>query len=323
MRLRLSCRLSIKISVLLGIFPTAGRAYPIPPQTLWDLTSEADVVVLAHVDKTGPPPSPEQDTSFRTERIAYLSVQEAIKGKPAAALSVAYPEGIVCPLPPSYREGEQVVAFLVKSAAGHYQTVAMRQGTHYLKQNEINDYRSAIQEAVALQAAQPVSQDAKIRWMVHAAARPATRWHGLYRLMPVPGASADTNERGRSASALATDIRLTPAQLKEIADGFLQYPVADDTLPMVLRLLDDYPNRAVDQIAIALVEGDLTKDAPPPWLSQSIELLRRRLRDPKAKTTPPRPIWEHVPVTTLRQEWRAVRKRLHLPKVVPIKAPSS
>lgn len=320
MRLRLLYHFVIKLFLLLGIFPTASRAYPIPPQTLWDLTSEADVVVLAHVDKTDPPPSGDPDSSFQNGRIAYLSVQEAFKGKPEAALSVAYDEGIRCPLPPSYLQGEQVVAFLVKSK-GHYQTVAMRQGTHYLKQNEINDYRSVIQEAVALQTTQPVAQDAKISWMVHAAARPATRWHGLYRLVPPSGVFGGAHEG--PASAVAADIRLTPAQIKEIADGFIRYPVADDTLPMVLKLLEDYPSRAVDQTAMGIVEGELAKDASRSWLSQSIELLRRRIRDPQAKTMPPRPIWEQVPIATLRQEWRAVRKRLRLPPVAPIKAPSN
>lgn len=320
MRLRSSYPLVTNILILLGILPTASRAYTIRTQTLWDLTSEAEVIVLAHVDKTEPRPPTEPATYFRNATIAHLSVLQAFKGKPTAALSVEYPEGMRCPSPPSYLEGEQVLAFLVKSER-HYRTVAMQQGTRYLMPNEIDDYRKVIQEAVAIQATQPVAQDAKTRWIVHAAARPATRWHGLFFLVPPPDLSAGTDAKGGPASATVMDIRLTPAQLKEIADGFIQFPVADHTLPMVLRLFQDYPNRAIDKTAIGLVESDLAKETPPPWLSQSIELLRRRLGDPKAKAMPSRPFWEEVPVTTLRQEWQAVRKRLRLPPVVPIKPP--
>lgn len=321
MRRRSPYILLINILISLGFLPAVSHGFPLPQQTLWDLTEEADVIVLAHVDKTDRAPLAADGSPSRNSGIATLSVRQALKGAPAAVISVEYPEGMICPSPPHFYLNKQVLAFLDKHDQ-HYQSVAMWQGTLYLKPNELNDYRNAIQEAVALQAAQPVTLEAQVRWMVHTAARPATRWHGLYGLLPHQDESwLFPDRKGVRPSPKGT--RLTPDQLKEIADSFVAHPATDHTLRMLLNVLKNYASTAVDQTAIGIVEGALAQDTQPLWLREAIDLLRARLKDPKAKAAALRPSWEDVPLATLRQEWQSVRKRLHLPTVAPIKAPPS
>jgi len=311
-----------RILIFLGFLPSTSHGATTLARTLWDLSEEAEAIVLAHVDQVGQTPPSADGSRSRNSDLAALSVQQVLKGTPTAAILVEYRGSTLCQVPPEYIVGTQVLAFLRKNGP-HYLTVAMSQGTLSPKPGELDDYLSVVQEAVALQAARPMAQDAKIRWMVHAAARPATRLHGLGGLVHPTSYLRGGGKNWESAPKSPDGIRLTPEQFKEIADSFVKYPTTGHSLPMILALLEHYASKAIDHTAIGLVDAALAEDVPAPWLIAAIDLLRSRLRDPMLATIPSPTVWENVPITVLRQGWQAVRKRLRLPQVAPIKAPAT
>lgn len=308
------------ILIILGFLPSVSHGATALARTLWDLSEEAEAIVLVHVDNVGQTPPTADGSRNMNSDLATLSVQQVLKGTPAAVISVEYSQSVRCPAPAQYDVGMQVLAFLRKKGP-HYQTVAMSQGTLYPKPSELDDYLSVVKEAVALQAAQPMAQDAKVRWMVHAAARPATRLHGLGGLVPPTSYLRGLDKDRESARSSPDGIRLTYEQFKEIADSFIKYPTAGHSLPMILTLLEHYVSKTIDHTAIGLVDAALAEDVPAPWLISAIDLLRSRLHDPMLATIPSPTVWESVPIAVLRQQWQAVRKRLRLPKVARIKAP--
>ena len=66
------------VGAVLLAAPSLG-AYPIPPVTLWQLTAEADLIVVARVAAVESPPNPGKNFAFEGD-IARLHVLEVWKG---------------------------------------------------------------------------------------------------------------------------------------------------------------------------------------------------------------------------------------------------
>jgi hypothetical protein len=102
--------------ILATAFPSDAGAYPIPPVTLWSLVEQADVVVLARVERVEPgEPRTEEDMmngDFFDRDIAVLRVLETWKGEEMAEIRVTFGAGVICPAPPRFQIGEVVLAFL-------------------------------------------------------------------------------------------------------------------------------------------------------------------------------------------------------------------
>jgi len=102
--------------ILATAFPPDAGAYPIPPVTLWSLVEQADVVVLARVERVEPgEPRTEEDMmngDFFDRDIAVLRVLETWKGEEMAEIRVTFGAGVICPAPPRFQIGEVVLAFL-------------------------------------------------------------------------------------------------------------------------------------------------------------------------------------------------------------------
>jgi hypothetical protein len=303
-------------------------AYPITPVTLWGPTEEADLVVLADVtDVTEATDT--ADTDLRGApaasrlggpgSIARLSVREVWKGEAAGAIEVAFDPNYLCPAPPRYVAGKTVIAFLT-GGDDIWTTVALSYGTHYPAPGDIGDYRDRVREARDLMSRPPVTEAARLDWLVRTASRRATRWDGLYELMPRGDSMHsyyDEKIDERSGSA-----QLTAAQYQTLAMGFAQQPSADRTLPMILALFEGRPHHALDRAAMAALERVLLADRPPWWIGEAMGPLLRRLGDstPEARLAPLGGTFTDKDTRTVREIWARAKAELGLPEVpaVPI-----
>ena len=308
-------------------------AYPISPQPLWKLTGESELVVVAEVQEIRRIPFKEKmnGEEWEGERtVAVLRILESWKGNENGTIEVPYPAGLSCPAPPVYIEGETVLAFLEWAEKGWggggatgWSTVGLSYGTLYPSRDELSDFREMVRKAVALQAKGRVPGMALVDWLAEAAARPGTRWHGLYAL--VPGSDEIRSYYDRSGTK-ALNRKLTPAHLERIARGFIASPSVDVTLPMALAVLSDYRSKEVDEAAVSAMEGLYGQTRLPYW---TLDSLRGVLRRFEGKGTDKRlarleAIYEktyEVDEDEVREVWRVARRELSLPKVVPARAP--
>ena len=275
--------------LVLALMPARAAAYPIPPQTIWDLVHKADLIVLARVVDVGSAEAEagkEDLEPWFDSDVAVLEVIETWKGTPEKQVSVAFTAGMICPAPPSYIEGRRVVAFLArreeeakgrrKSAAGWY-TVGLSYGTRYpaSAQEELSLAEQA-RRAVADQQGRVAEEGKRLpstsSWALRAAADRATRWDGLYALSFVSDPSHAYYDRGRDQGSA-----LSPAVLAELELIMVQAPSFDRTLPQMLRLLRGRPSAAVTNAAVNAIETILRNSTAPSWMDETIDLLVERL----------------------------------------------
>lgn len=104
------------VALSLLAWPGGAAAYPISPVSLWQLVAQADLVVIARVERvgTGEPADPDAaiTAGFFDRDTAVLRVLETWKGSPLAEVRVSFGSSVICPAPPRYVEGEIVLAFL-------------------------------------------------------------------------------------------------------------------------------------------------------------------------------------------------------------------
>jgi hypothetical protein len=305
------------------LVPRPAHSYPISPVPLWELTEEADLIVLG--DVTGVEEwSDEEESSMRdadsssrrssAEAIAHLTVREVWKGEAGAQVEVGFNPNTICPAPARYVPGKLVAAFLSRGEDGWY-TVGLSYGTLYPAAGEVGDLRDRVQEAVTLHQPGVVDPRDRVAWHVRAAARPATRWHGLYGLK----ASSDSLHYyyDSKIGVRAAEPQLTTIQFEAIARGFVERPSLDRTLPMILALFEERPHSALDRAAIAAVEGVLLWDKTPWWIGETLERLLRRLGDPdpKARLQPLGERYTEVSTKLVREIWAGAKRDLHLPEI--------
>ncbi|NJL26448.1 MAG: hypothetical protein HC897_00545 [Thermoanaerobaculia bacterium] len=222
---------------------------------------------------------------------------------------------MACPAPPVYESGETVLAFL-SHEEGELRTVGLSYGTLYPSGKELDDFREMIQHAIALRNRQVIPEASRLEWLVEAAARPGTRWHGLYELQPATdGVHAYYDRSNRPALGR----KLEPRQFQLLADAFAAAPRVDRTSLMMLSVLGDYPDARVDRAAIAIVEALLERDTTAYWLPDLLAVLLPRLGDPDpvqrlAVLSEPR---ETASIETVRALWSQARFELSIPEVPP------
>ena len=316
-------------------------AYPISPAPLWELTKRSQLVVLADViaiTKPGMADSEEKpdrkkpvDNIFR-DATARLRIRETWKGNPVAALDVRFPDTLICPAPPRYVEGEVVIAFLFQNE-GVWETTSLSYGTIYPRRDDVADFRRLVLEAVTLQVSTEVTHGNVIKWHVEAASHPGTRWHGLYFLVPESDKLHSYYDQGGKQNKAG---RLTPTELKQIADAFVAAPPTDRTLPMTLAVLSEFPDDSVSLAAASAVEALLAEEPPPWWLRDAFaQIFRRyggheesedRLRTLGQEFSEVDPFvqalgddFSEVSAEQMRAVWEQARKALGIPKAPPAK----
>jgi hypothetical protein len=278
--------LAVSLVALLSAHRRA-EASPFPPQTLWELTLDAERVVWADVEEVArlPPRSAgdgKEEPHWDDGDVARLRVRESWKGaaRPGELLEVHFNSGFICPAPARYESGLAVVAFLVRQK-GQWRTVGMSYGTRYPTSNaEAEAYRHAVTSAhqaherwteVRVSSRAVNMAAARRHWQVLVAAHPATRWDGLYGLVP------EADEAHAFHDDRATDVTpLLLAQREQLAEGFVKNPPLDRSLPMMLSALRGHASREVDQAAARALETVLDSEDPPRWATLAFDLLRER-----------------------------------------------
>ena len=150
---------------VVALAPPFADAYPISPVTLWELVERSEIIVLAEVKSVS---SLETKTTDWNSAVAKLQVLETWKGRATGTLEVPYPANLICPAPPVYDPGHQVIAFLVREK-GMLSTVGLSYGTRYPETAEdALAYRTAVAQALEILQAHRDGQ-------VEGAARRA--WH--------------------------------------------------------------------------------------------------------------------------------------------------
>src|SRR5262245_18159092 len=94
----------------LAISPPA-YADAISPQSLWELTQNARLIVLAEVERVGQADPRNPDFGYGGD-VARLRVLEVWKGTKPELLEVTFRKNLICPKPSRYEPGRRVVAFL-------------------------------------------------------------------------------------------------------------------------------------------------------------------------------------------------------------------
>lgn len=270
----------------LALAATPVRAYPIPPHPLWRLVEDAELIVVAEVLEIRKVPVRNRAAGSTAETaVAVLRVLESWKGNENGTLEVPYLSELLCPAPPDYREGEDVLAFLKWGKVGPDQegwsTVGLSWGTLYPDRAELADFREMVRRAVAVQTKKPMPDRVQVEWLAEAASRPGTRWHGLYPLVPESDEMRSAYDRGGENVALGR--MLTPAHLRRIARGFVESPPTDLTLPMALAVLADYPSPEVDAAAVSALEGLFGQRKLPYWTASALGGVLRRFEGDRAE----------------------------------------
>lgn len=266
--------------VALLAVPSLAAAYPIPAVPLWQLVERADRIVVAEVESTGPVAAAtgeETDTasSMLDGHAARLRVVETLKGAHEPRMEVRYSPYVICPAPPRYVEGQVVLAFLSRSDKGLWYTQSRSYGTLYPSEEDQPVFSTLIRRAHALQASGgPGLEASKRQWLVDAAARRATRWHGLYELAPASDAVHAYYDSTERPDYLA---RLTPEQMEQLAGGFVAEPSLDHTLTMMLAALAGYDSDAVDETAGRAVDTLANQSRLPWYVAEAVTLLGRRM----------------------------------------------
>ena len=299
---------------------TSAFAYPISPKTLWDLTSEAELIVVARVEHLrGEAFAPRSFTEAATNNpsarhvddLARLRVVETLKGSAAQSLEVVTSAGSICPAPGRFVVGELMVAFL-SSYGGRWHALGLSYGTLYPDAEELPVMKERIAAAVALQKTK-FAPEQRLDWAVATAARRATRWHGAYEL-----ASATDEMHSFYDEKKREPAQLTELQLRALADGFINEPSADETTVMMLRLLRKQADPRLDAAFVGAVDSLLERD-PRSAIPAMEDLVARAGGDPALLEG----IWDSGD-EVLRRRWQAAREELRLPsgaKLAPRKVP--
>lgn len=262
--------------------PAAG-AFPIPPQTLWELTRGADRVVLARVHHIHPDrdEGDELDERYRRFRmdpgLAELEILDTWVGPAGdASVRVRYHPEWGCPAPPSYRDGERVLAFLRRGDGdGSFETVGLSYGTQYPADDELTALKERVLEAARLHALQEVPDRLRADWAVRAIADPATRWDGVLSLARLEDRDDDDPNAPRV---------LTAHHRRVMKQTFLDAnrPVASDFQLLALLAEDDDDDLTLHALDLLVTahRDQAGRRHPDPWLIHATDVVARRLGEP-------------------------------------------
>jgi hypothetical protein len=134
---------------LLALAPTEPvQAFPTPPQPLWNLVEESDLIVVAEVYKVHKIEVRSKQGGSYGKVVATLRIREHWKGNENGTIEVSYPTDMICPSLPVYLEGKDVLVFLKWARAGSdeegWSTVGLSNGTLYPNMDELTDLREKV-----------------------------------------------------------------------------------------------------------------------------------------------------------------------------------
>lgn len=306
-------------SVVLLAIAAILSAYPIPPQTLWNLVQDAELVVLARVEAEGEMEfgEPDDPESWRPAR-ARLAIDERLKGEVDGTIEVSYSPNLICPAPARFVEGRTVLAFLARDPeSGEWTVPQLSYGTLYPRERDLPLFRRLIRRALTVQEAKG-PQPPPVDWLVEAAEHRATRWHGLYELAFTLDEVHSFYDRGSTREDRRS--KLDAEQRARIARGFAAEPSADLTFVQTLGVVGMEPDEEFDRTAMGLIEWGLRQETAPYWMSDAIELTLRRFGDRgvgKRLAALGEHSWERS-IESLRDLWTKGKDSLALPDIEPL-----
>ncbi len=156
-------------------------AYPIPPRSLRQLYEDAELIVVAYVQKTE---IVERDDPWHIAK-ATLRIISCLKGAGQDVVVVYYNPHMVCPAPARFEEGTSVLAFLVPSEKEPgYRTCSLSYGAKMLTGEELKAYLARIEDLKTIVAID--DEDLRVQktteWLMKCVEEQATRWEGLLDL---------------------------------------------------------------------------------------------------------------------------------------------
>jgi hypothetical protein len=256
---------------VVALAPPFADAYPISPVTLWELVERSEIIVLAEVESVS---SLEQKTNEWNSAVAKLQVLETWKGRASGTLEVPYPANMICPAPPVYDPGHQVIAFLVREK-GILSTTGLSYGTRYPETaDDASAYRTAVARALQILQAHRgglVEGAARRAWQIGLVAHDATRWDGLYALAP------EADERHARYDHRGNPTGLSDDERTQLARAFVAAPPVDGTLPVMLRALRQVNDPAVTAAAVEAYDAVLRARHFPWWAEEVLPLIAERL----------------------------------------------
>ena len=248
--------------------PAAGLLIEVP---LWKRVENSEVIVLAKVLSVETEPAPPEEIeqykgTFTPEELershALLEVQKFLKGRAPKLILVHYQAGFNCPAPAGYMAGREVTTFL-NLIEGQWVPYGLALGTLYEEGETRADLHAMIRSAVALQSGK-VKGDYR-DWLVEEVIRPGTRDDGLETLLP------DTPNE---------PVQLEERHLRHLAAAFVADPPEEWDLVRWLRLLEPWPDPAVDQAAIRRISEGLPGKNTDYWLTDAMyQLFRHQKRE--------------------------------------------
>lgn len=164
-------------------------AFPIPPRPLRQLVLESEYIVVGYVCKTyytGRTDYYQDYIRFTPQKYAKVAVLERLQGNVKEdTIEIAYDPNWICPAPAMYYPKTFVVAFLYKEY-NEYKTWALSYGSKTLTRHEVEIYKMRIGEMQDILREKDKEKQCRetVEWLVKCAENVATRWEGLFELMP-------------------------------------------------------------------------------------------------------------------------------------------
>ncbi len=157
-------------------------AFPIPPRSLRQLYNDAELIVVANVQKTE---AVELDDLWSRSK-ATLKVSSCLKGEvKGSTVAVYYAPNMVCPSPARYKTGKTVLAFLKAREKGEgYRTYALSYGAKALAEGELEIYLARMKELKIILVIQDEQERFRktTAWLVTCVEKQVTRMEGLLDL---------------------------------------------------------------------------------------------------------------------------------------------
>lgn len=265
-------------SILCGavsLLAIQAGGFPIDPVPLRGLVAGSDLIAVARVVPESAPKGrtqPYYSSIFRKSPVS-LKISSILKGRSTTdVVQVHFDANLVCPAPPRFENGTNMLVYLRKRATGGYETVALSYGAKVATDQEVANYSKRIRELVEIERiGDSRTKLAKtVEWLVDCAEDPVTRWDGAIELTDRVMLLGKTN-----ASQFAQ--YLTMSHLARLSNGLFKTEfVRYDELALCKVFEKQARGRVVDYLIkylqrvsqpVGPINGPMMSDSvPQPWV---------------------------------------------------------
>lgn len=218
------------------------------------LVIESEYIVWAYVSEVGSIKLKKHEDPWNSD-YATIIVNEILKGSlKSDTLKVYFTDGMICPAPGTFFQGEEVLAFLDKrKKMDGFEVHALSYGVrHGLTKQDLATFRDRIQEIQEmLQTGENECNECVVGWLVKCALEKCTRWDGVYELSP----QSDFMSYYDRDTVVQRGVFLNPMQKTKLFDALL----AVDTLDYSDIALADIVMGINDSLLLDFLKSRLTR----------------------------------------------------------------